>query len=365
MSLYIKIMKRKERLVKVKKFLALALVVAMASLLLAGCGGEKKETLKVFNWGEYIADGVIEDFEKEYNCRVIYETFDSNEAMMAKVQNSGSSSYDVVFPSEYTVSKMIALDMLHEINYENVPNASYINEAYKGLSYDPENKYSIPYMMNTLAILYNTEMVEEEVSSIGILFDEKYKGKILMLDGMRDTIGMTLKYLGYSLNTDNASEIEEAKALLIKQKDIVRAYAGDDVRDKMLNEEAALALVFSGEGNKAVAESGGMLEMVAVPSEGSNLAIDTMVILKGSEHKELAEAFLNFMLRPDIALRNAEETGYTSPNTEAVKMLPAEIGENTNYYPAEEELSRCEIFLYLPEQTEKLWANAWTEIRAH
>lgn len=351
-------------MVKVKRILALALVVAMASLLLAGCGGEKKETLKVFNWGEYIADGVIEDFEKEYNCRVIYETFDSNEAMMAKVQNSGSSSYDVVFPSEYTVSKMIELDMLHEINYENVPNASYINEAYKGLSYDPENKYSVPYMMNTLGILYNTEMVTEDVTSIGILFDEKYEGNVLMLNGMRDTLGMALKYLGYSMNTGNASEIEEAKNLLIAQKDNVLAYVGDEVRDKMLNGEAALALVFSGEGNKAVAESDGMLEMTAVPLEGSNLAIDTMVILKKSQHIDLAEAFVNFMLRPDIALRNAEETGYTSPNTEAVKMLPPEIGENTNYYPTEEELSRCEIFLYLPEEAEKLWSDAWTKILA-
>ncbi len=347
-----------------KKILALALVVAMASMLLAGCGGEKKETLKVFNWGEYIADGVIDDFEKEYNCRVIYETFDSNEAMMAKVQNSGSSSYDVVFPSEYTVSKMIALDMLHELNYENIPNASYINEAYKGLSYDPDNKYSVPYMMNTLGILYNTEMVSEEVDSIGILFDDKYEGKVLMLDGMRDTIGMTLKYLGYSMNTDKSSEIEEAKELLMKQKKNVRAYAGDNVKDMMLNGEAALALVFSGEGNKAVTEGNGMLEMTAVPKEGSNLAIDTMVILKGSEHKDLAEAFVNFMLRPDIALRNAEETGYTSPNTEAVKMLPPEIGENTNYYPTEEDLSRCEIFLYLPENAEKLWSDAWMKISA-
>ena len=351
-------------MVKVKRILALALVVTMASLLLAGCGGEKKETLKVFNWGEYIADGVIKDFEKEYNCRVIYETFDSNEAMMAKVQNSGSSSYDVVFPSEYTVSKMIELDMLHEINYENVPNASYINEAYKGLSYDPENKYSVPYMMNTLGILYNTEMVTEDVNSIGILFDDKYEGNVLMLNGMRDTLGMALKYLGYSMNTANPSEIEEAKNLLIKQKPNVLAYCGDEVRDKMLNGEAALALVFSGEGNKAVAESDGMLEMTAVPKEGSNLAIDTMVILKGSQHTLLAEQFVNFMLRPDIALRNAEETGYTSPNTEAVKMLPPEIGENKNYYPAEEELSRCEIFLYLPEEAEKLWSDAWTKVLA-
>ena len=351
-------------MVKVKKVLALALVVAMASLLLAGCGGEKKETLKVFNWGEYIADGVIEDFEKEYNCRVIYETFDSNEAMMAKVQNSGSSSYDVVFPSEYTVSKMIELGMLHELNYENIPNASYIDGKYKGLSYDPENKYSVPYMMNTLGILYNTEMVKEDVTSIGILFDEKYKGNVLMLNGMRDTLGMALKYLGYSMNTDNAAEIEEAKAILIEQKDNVLAYCGDEVRDKMLNGEAALALVFSGEGNKAVAESEGMLEMTAVPLEGSNLAIDTMVVLEKSEHKELAEKFVNFMLRPDIALRNAEETGYTSPNTEAVSMLPPEIGENTNYYPTEEELSRCEIFLYLPEEAEKPWSDAWTKILA-
>lgn len=351
-------------MVKVKKILALALVVAMASLLLTGCGGEKKETLKVFNWGEYIADGVIKDFEKEYNCRVIYETFDSNEAMMAKVQNSGSSSYDVVFPSEYTVSKMIEFGMLHELNYENIPNASYIDGKYKGLSYDPENKYSVPYMMNTLGILYNTEMVKEDVTSIGILFDEKYKGNVLMLNGMRDTLGMALKYLGYSMNTDNAAEIEEAKAILIEQKGNVLAYCGDEVRDKMLNGEAALALVFSGEGNKAVAESDGMLEMTAVPMEGSNLAIDTMVVLEKSEHKELAEKFVNFMLRPDIALRNAEETGYTSPNTEAVSMLPPEIGENTNYYPTEEELSRCEIFLYLPEEAEKLWSDAWTKILA-
>lgn len=353
--------RRKERLVKVKKILVL--VVSLAMLIsLTGCG-EKKETLKVFNWGEYIAEGVIEEFEKEYNCRVIYEEFDSNEAMMAKVQNSGSSSYDVVFPSDYTVSKMIGLDMLHKLNFENIPNAVNISDAYKGLSYDEEGAYSVPYMMNTLGILYNTEMVDEEVTSIGILFDEKYKGNVLMLDGMRDTLGMTLKYLGYSMNTESEAEINEAKELLIAQKPGVLAYVGDEVRDKMVNGEAALALVFSGEGNKALAESES-LAMTAVPTEGSNLAIDTMVILKNSQHIELAEAFINFMLRPDIALRNAEETGYTSPNMAAVELLDEEIAKDKNHYPTEEELSRCEIFLELTPKAEKLWSDAWTKLLA-
>ncbi len=357
----IKIKKRKERLVKVKKILGLVLSLAML-MTIVGCT-EKKETLKVFNWGEYIAEGVIDEFEEEFNCRVIYEEFDSNEAMMAKVQNSGSSSYDVVFPSDYTVSKMIGLDMLHKLNYENIPNAANLNEAYIGLSYDPEGAYSVPYMMNTLGILYNKTMVSEEVSSIGILFDEKYSGNVLMLDGMRDTLGMTLKYLGYSMNTKNPEEINEAKELLIAQKPGVLAYVGDEVRDKMVNGEAALALVFSGEGNKALAESSD-LRMTAVPLEGSNLAIDTMVILKESKHIELAEAFVNFMLRPDIALRNAEETGYTSPNKAAVELLDPSIANDKNYYPSEEDLAKCEIFLELPAEAEKLWSDAWTKLLA-
>lgn len=334
----------------------------VASIGMTAC--EKKEELRVYNWGEYIAEGVISDFEEEYNCRVVYEMFDSNEAMMAKVQNMGDDSYDVVFPSDYTVSKMIKLDMLHELNYDNLPNSQYIDEKYLHPAYDPEDTYSVPYMMNTLGILYDNEKVTEPVDSIGILFDEAHAGKVFMLDGMRDTMGMTLKYLGYSMNTTNPDEIAKARDLLIKQKDGVLAYVCDDVRDKMLNGEAELALVFTGEGNKAVAESEGKLSMTAVPKEGSNLAIDTMVILKTSKHIDLAEKFVNFMLRPDIALRNAEETGYTSPNTEAVKMLPAEIGENTNYYPTKEELDRCEVFLYLDEEEEKLWSDAWTKIQA-
>ncbi|MDP4133491.1 MAG: spermidine/putrescine ABC transporter substrate-binding protein [Bacillota bacterium] len=345
-----------------KKFLAIFLTLVMVLLLLPGCSGKKKEVLKVFNWGEYIAGDVIADFEKEYNCEVIYETYDSNEAMMAKVQNSGSGNYDVVFPSDYTVSKMIELGLLHKIDYNNVPNAKYINESYKNLSYDPGNKYSLPYMAGTLGILYNTDKVTEKIDSIGALFDKKYAGQVLMLNGMRDTIGMTLLYLGHSMNTVNPKEIEEAKNLLISQKPNVLAYVGDEVKDKMENGEAALALVFSGEGNKAAAESKNL--KYVIPKEGSNLAVDAMVILKDSQHIQLAESFLNYMYRTDIALRNANETGYTSPHTEAVSQLDASIKDNPCYYPPKEVLDKCEIFLYQKDEAEKLWSNAWTQILA-
>ena len=283
--------------------------------------------------------------------------------MMAKVENSGKNNYDVVFPSEYTAKKMIEKDMLLELDYSLLPNISNMSEEYMGLMYDHENKYSVPYMMNTLAILYNTDMVKEPVDSIGILFDDKYAENVLMLDGMRDTIGMALKYLGYSMNTENAKEIEEAKNLLVSQKKNVLAYVGDQVIDKMINGEAALALVFSGEGNKAVKEVEN-LAMTAVPKEGSNLAIDTMVILKNTQHKELAHNFINFMMREDIALMNAEETGYTSPNVAAKELLAPEIKNNENYYPKKEDLERCEIFMNLSKEGEKLWSDAWILILA-
>lgn len=350
-------------MVKVKKSLALVLALVLGAGCLTAC--EKKETLKVYNWGEYIADGVKEDFEKKYNCRVVYETYDSNEAMMAKVQNMGKNSYDVIFPSDYTVTKMIKLDMLHELNYDNIPNLRYIDEKYLGgayRSYDPEGKYSVPYMANTLGILYNTDMVDEPITSIGALFDDQYAGQVFMLDGMRDSLGMALVYLGYSMNTTDPAEIAEARDLLMAQKKNVLAYIGDDVRDKMVAGEAAMALVFTGEGNKALSESD-RLAMVAVPEEGSNLAIDTMVILKNSQHIELAEAFINFMLEPDIAQRNAEATGYTSPHTEAIARLDASISGDPNYYPSDEALARCEIFTYLTEEEEKLYSDAWTKIK--
>lgn len=342
------------------KIAALICATAVAATALVGCSGEKKPVLKVANWGDFIAEGVISDFEEEYNCKVIYSEYDSNEIMLAQVRNSGADNYDVVFPSDYAVAAMREEGLLHELNYDNIPNYKNISETYKKQAHDPEDKYSVPYMAGVLGILYNTDKVTEPVDSMGIMFDDKYAGQIFMLNGMRDTIGMTLAYLGYSMNTENQDELNQAKDLLMKQKPNVLAYVTDEVKDKMRVGEGALALVFSGEGMKAVDDTENLA--FAIPKEGTNLAIDTTVVLKSSKNIELAEKFIDFLCRPDIALRNAEETGYISPNSAAVAQLPPELKNDPNRNPTKEIIDNSEIFLNLPEEAMERWSQIWTEV---
>jgi len=341
--------------------LSIIALAAAFALVLSGCGGGGKPTLNVYNWGDYIDESVNKSFEKEYNVKVNYETFSTNEDMYIKLK-SGGSSYDVAIPSDYMINRMIEEGMLEKIDFNNIPNFKYIEDRFKNLEYDPTNEYSVPYMWGTVGILYNKTMVQEPVDSWRILWDEKYSKQILMMDSQRDSIGITLKMLGYSLNTRNLDELEEAKQMLIKQKPLVLAYVVDEVKDKMISGEAALAVVWSGDAVYCMRENED-LEYV-IPREGSNLWVDALVIPKGSANKKEAEAYINYMCETEVAFKNTDYIGYSTPHSEAKKMLDPDLLSSMAAYPSDEELENCEVFLHLGDMI-KVYDEIWTEIKSH
>ena len=288
-----------------KKTVALLLTLSLAVLPLTACGsasssGSNGEVV-VYNWGEYIDPDTISMFEEETGIKVIYDEFETNEIMFPKIE-AGASKYDVVCPSDYMIKKMIENDLLAEINYDNVPNAkANIGQQYWDMSkeFDPENKYSVPYCWGTVGILYNKTMVDGPVDSWSILWDEKYADNILMQDSVRDAFMVALKLNGYSMNSVNPEELNAAKESLIAQKPLVQAYVIDQVRDKMIGNEAAIGVIYSGEAIFTQRENPD-LEYV-IPKEGTNVWIDSWVITKNAPNKENAEKFIDFMCRPDIA----------------------------------------------------------------
>lgn len=332
----------------------------MLSLVLSGCG-QDKPTLYVYNWGDYIDESILGEFEKETGIKVVYDTFATNEDMYVKIK-SGGSSYDVIFPSDYMLTRMREEDMLEKIDLAKIPNYKHLEDRFMGTEYDRDNEYALPYMWGTMGIVYNTTMVDEVVDSWDILWDPKYSKEILMLDSQRDSIGVALIKLGYKLNTLDPQELAEAGELLKEQKHLVLAYVVDEAKDKMVAGEAALALVWSGEAAYARTENDD-LEYV-IPKEGTNLWFDVMAIPKGAKNKEAAFKFMDFLNRPEIAFRNADHTGYATPNLAARAMLPEEIRNDRGIYPEEEDLVNAEVFVNLG-RTLKDYDRIWTEVKAH
>lgn len=340
--------------------LLIFIFIALAVIPLASCSKEEKVTLNVYNWGDYIDETVISEFENKYGIKVNYETFATNEDMYVKIK-AGGTAFDVAIPSEYMISKMIKEGMLEKIDFSNVPNYKYIDEKFKGLEFDPNNEYSVPYMWGVVGIVYNKKMVSDPVDSWSILWNEKYKKQILMLDSQRESIGVALQKLGYSLNTTDKDKLEQAKQELIKQKPLVLAYVGDEIKDKMISGEAALAVAWAGDA-VFMKKQNPDLEFV-VPKEGSNLFIDCMVIPKTSKHKREAEMFINFMCETEIAKKNAEYIGYSTPHKEAYKMLDEQIRNDKTAYPDDEVIKRCEVYKDLSDML-KEYDRIWTEVKA-
>ncbi len=349
-------------------------IVPVAMALVVVAGGifySSKEDLSgdnqviVYNWGEYLDPEVITMFEEETGINVVYEEFETNEIMYPKIQ-SGAIAYDVVCPSDYMIQRMIENDLLAELNFDNIPNIKNIGQQYMEQSkqFDAENKYSVPYCWGTVGILYNKKMVDEPIDSWSVLWDKKYKDSILMQDSVRDAFAVALKYLGYSLNSTDLDELEEAKELLIKQKPLVQAYVIDQVRDKMIGNEAAIGVIYSGEAIYTQLENPD-LEYV-IPKEGSNLWIDSWVIPKNAKHKENGEKFINFLCRPDIAKMNFDYITYSTPNTEGRKLIedPA-IRNSTIAFPDAKELERCETFKFLGDKNDAIYNELWREIKSH
>lgn len=347
-----------------KKIILIVSILVLAVGIMTGCSKGSGEKVYVYNWGEYIDPEVIDLFEEKTGITVVYDYFEQNEEMYPKIK-AGAVQYDVVCPSDYMIQKMIDEDLLAEINFDNVPNISNIDPAYQksARAYDPENKYSVPYCWGTVGILYNKTMVDGPVDSWSAIFDKKYSGDILMIDSVRDAFGIALTYLGYDLNTTDEAQLEEAKALLQSQYPLVQAYVVDQVRDKMIGGEAALGVIYSGEAIFTKRENPD-LEYV-VPKEGSNVWIDAWVIPKNSRNKENAEAFINFMCDPEIALKNFEYITYSTPNAKAREMITDEDIKNSPVaFPDQATLDRCKTFRYLGEEIESLYIDKWNEVKS-
>ncbi len=345
---------------EVKKFISVILTMVLLLGLMTACQPDTRTQLNIYNVGDYINEDVIEIFEKENpDIKINYETYYANEEMYVKVANN-SSDYDVVFPSDYMIQKMESEGLLNKLNFENIPNYEKISHEFKGLDYDKNQEYSVPYMWGTMGILYNKKLVKEDVKSWKILWDEKYEKNIFMLDTERDTLGITLKMLGYSLNSGNEEELNAAKDALIKQKPLVLAYCGDEVKDKMINEEAALSVVWSGDAYYCMSQNENLA--YAIPEEGTNLWFDAMVIPTTSKHQAEAERFINFMCRPDIAKMNVEYIEYSTPIGEVKEQLDDSVKNDKMRYPDITKAENMEIFSYDKELTKK-YSQIWQEIK--
>ena len=364
--------KKVRRPSKVKKIIIRRVIPVTICILFIGggfyyaeeSGVVNDDKLVVYNWGEYIDPEVLTIFEEETGINVVYEEFETNEILYPKV-SSGAIAYDVVCPSDYMIQRMIENDLLTEINFDNIPNIKNIGKQYMEQSrqFDPENKYSVPYCWGTVGILYNKTMVDEPVDSWSILWNPKYKDNILMQDSVRDGFGATLKYLGYSLNSTDLDELTEAKNLLIEQKPLVQAYVIDQVRDKMIGNEAALGVIYSGEAIYTQKENPN-LEYV-IPKEGSNIWIDSWVIPKNAEHKENAEKFINFLCRPDIALMNFEYITYSTPNEAARELIEDESIRNSEIaFPDLSKYDNLETFQYLGTEADQVYGDLWNKVKS-
>ncbi len=346
---------------------ALLSLTVLTSFFLTGCGsksgGENGEVI-VYNWGEYIDPETLSLFEEETGIKVVYDEFETNETMYPKVE-AGAASYDVICPSDYMIQKMIDNDLLAEINFDNIPNAENIGQQYfdQSKEFDPENKYSVPYCFGTVGILYNKTMVSGPIDSWSVLWDKQYADNILMQDSVRDAFMVALKLNGCSMNTLDENELQAAKNALIEQKPLVQAYVIDQVRDKMIGNEAAIGVIYSGEAIYTQRENED-LEYV-IPKEGTNVWIDSWVIPKNAPNKENAEKFIDFMCRADIALMNFEYITYSTPNTTAQALIEDEDIKNSPIaFPDFSQYENLETFQYLGSEGDELYNNLWKEVKS-
>ena len=343
------------------KLVSLFLCILIMSTSFVGCGKKYSEEINFFNYGENIDDETIKQFEEKYNIKVNIETFDDMEAMYQKVK-SGSVDYDVILVSDSIMTRMINENLMQEINKDNIPNISQMDEEYLNLEMDPGNKYSVPYMFGTVGLIYNTDVIQEDVDSWDILWDEKYKGQIFMFDTDRDTIGVALKKLGYSLNSTNPEQIKEAQDLLISQRKLVDPIYGVDNGTVMIPAgETNINMIWSGEGLNLQDEYPNL--KYVVPKEGANFWIDSLCIPSNAKNVEAAEKFINFVSDKESALRIADEIGYTTPNKEARLEQPESVRNNPNAYMSQEIMNRCEIYKDLSKDIKRLYHEAWANMK--
>ena len=346
-----------------KKTIAVLLASVMALMIFAGCGKQKENVLRVYNWGEYIDEGLVEEFEEETGIRVIYDEFTTNEEMYPRIE-ADPSLYDVVCPSDYMVEKMMKNGLLQKVDLSKLKNKDNIGaQYYAALSdfVDPGNQYMVPYTWGTVGILYNTTLVDDPVNSWSILWDEKYAGSILMQDSVRDAFLVAEKLLGYSANTTDPSELAACSELLHEQYPLVKGYVIDEVRDKMIAGDTALAVIYSGEYMYCKEENPDLAYVI--PDEGSNMWYDGWVITKGARNVDAAYQWLDFLLRADIAARNFEYITYPTPNLASYEYIDEELLNDPAIFPGEDVLKRCEVFKYLGEEAEDLYYEQWKKVK--
>ena len=370
-----------------KRILSLLLAIMMAALLLPvtalaeetgidtsaldmeyyGRYKDKGYSISVYNWGEYISDGadgsldVNKAFEEVTGIKVIYSNYDTNESIYAKLK-TGGAVYDVVIPSDYMISRMIAEGMLQKLDMSNIPNLRNINEIYLNQSYDPGNEYSVPYTWGVLGLIYNTKLVEDEsvVASWGALWSEAYMDNILMINNSKDAFGLTFMYLGLPINAESTEQVDKAVELLKDQKNVIQAYVADEIFDKMIGEEAAIAPYFNGDAVTMIQDNPDLA--FSIPMEGSNIFTDCLCVPVESQKRELAEMYINFMLEPEVGMANTDAIGYSTPNKLVYEMLDDETKDDTTAYPSEEELARCEYYNYVGPELSLYIDSKWAEV---
>ena len=334
-----------------KKLIQFILAITAVILLLFGVdrymtrssSRSTEGTLTIYNWGDYIDPDLITAFEEETNLQVTYETFDSNEAMYTKIQQGGTS-YDIAIPSEYMIERIIDEDLLYELDHSKIEGMEHLVEDFLDLPFDPGNQYSIPYFWGTLGIIYNDQMIAENaITSWEDLWNPEYENSLLLIDGAREIVGLTLQNLGYSLNSKNPAELKAAQEKLATLAPNVKAIVADEIKMYMIQEEAPIAVTFSGEAADMMWENENL--HYVLPEEGSNLWFDSMVIPKTAQNIEGAHAFISFMLRPENAALNAEYIGYSSPNQTAIEeYIDEEVVSDKQFYPTLEELDELEVY---------------------
>lgn len=354
------------RMEAASRWISLSLVPVVFLVVLFGYYSTKTTStgsLKVYNWGEYMDPQVLELFEKETGISVTYDEYETNESMYPIIAK-GAADYDLICPSDYMIQKMSDEGLLEPINWSRIPNAKNIDDQYFEFArgYDENNTYSMPYLWGTVGILYNKKMVKGPIDSWGVLWDTRYQDDILMQKSVRDAFGVALKYLGYSLNTTDEAQLDEAKQKLLEQKHsgVVQAYVVDEVRDKMIAGEAAMGVIYSGEALTCMEENEDLAYVI--PKEGSNLWMDNFAIVKGAKNKENAEKFLNFLCRPEIMKMNFEYITYSVPSSKARELLPDEYKNSTIAFPALDSLKNCEVLKYVGKDGDSLYNQKWKEI---
>lgn len=352
-----------------KKIITLVILISLVILALAACasaGGDQElaEELNLYNWSEYIDPDVLAEFEEEYGVKVIEDTFSSNEELLAKLQ-AGATGYDLIVPSDYMVEIMIAEDLLAEIDHANIPNIDNLSELFSDPPYDPGLVHCIPYQWGTTGIGYNSEAFDEAPSSWSYLFDpdiaSQHAGQFTMLNDSRESIGAALKFLGYSLNTTDEAQLEEAKQVLIAQKPYVFSYDSDQFEDLIVADEVIYGHGYSGDYFQAALED----ERVwyVIPEEGATVWADNMCIPKTSKNRYTAEVFLNYILQPEIAARITNFTWFGSPVGAANEFIDSEILEEPAIYPPDEVMARLEWIEDVGDAT-PIYERIWTEVKA-